>query len=264
MLPKTYHTSGFTHKDFASVLNQYNYCLNLGDITAGTIFSEEKAGFLVDIGTKIAAYLPKDEVTVYKKHINSKQIINETREFFILAYNKDSEQLVLSIKRLEYIRAWERIKQMKEEDTTLNIMINEINKGGLLTSIEGIQGFIPNSQIVNMHQKNLLLNQNIKCQFLLINEKSNKLILSHKRAILNALHDKMRIGDIATGVVSKVTTYGTFVNIHGINALLHISEINKTKDSNINPVLEIGKQIKVKIIHIDQKQGRLSVSQKNL
>nr|YP_009541672.1 ribosomal protein S1 [Synarthrophyton chejuense]AYR05681.1 ribosomal protein S1 [Synarthrophyton chejuense] len=264
MKNKTSNQSGFTHKDFASVLNKYNYNLNLGDITAGTIFSKEKEGFLVDIGSKIAAYLPKDEMIIYQKNFDQQEMINETREFFILAYNKKSEQLILSIKRLEYIRAWERIKQMEKEDIKLKLIVHEINKGGLLTLIEGIQGFIPNSHIVNIRNKNLLMNQNIECQFLLINEKSNKLILSNKRAILTKLSDTIYIGQITKGIVSKIESYGTFLIIYGINALLHISEIKKKEKQDTHTQLKIGDQVEVKIIHIDKKQGRLSVSQKNL
>lgn len=264
MKPKVQKQTGFTHKDFASVLNKYNYSLNLGDITAGTIFSEEKDGFLVDIGASIAAYLPKDEITVYKKYLLTNQIINETREFFILAHNKKSEQLILSIKRLEYIRAWERIKQMEKEDITINLSINEINKGGLLTSIEGIQGFIPNSHIVNIHNKRSLLNRQIKCKFLLINERLNKLIFSNKRAIINNLSNMIYIGQVTTGTITKIENYGIFVEIYAIVALLHISEIESHNLKDINRVFQTGNKIKVKIIHIDKKQGRLSLSQRNL
>lgn len=264
MKPKLKTHKGFTDKDFAYVLNKYNYNLNLGDITAGTIFSEEKHGFLVDIGARIAAYLPKDEITLYKQYLLTNQIVNETREFFILAYNKKSEQLILSIKRLEYIRAWERIKQMEQEDITINLNINEINKGGLLTSIEGIQGFIPNSHLVDIQNKRLLLNKQIKCKFLLINEKLNKLIFSNKRAILNNLSNIIYIGLVTTGTVTKIEHYGIFVEIYAITALLHISEIESSNLKNINKVFQAGRKIKVKIIHIDRKQGRLSLSQKNL
>nr|AYR05784.1 ribosomal protein S1 [Lithothamnion sp.] len=264
MKPKLKTHTGFTHKDFASVLNKYNYSLNLGDITAGTIFSEEKYGFLVDIGARIAAYLPKDEITLDKEYLLTNQIINETREFFILAHNKKSEQLILSIKRLEYIRAWERIKQMQQEDITISLNVNEINKGGLLTSIEGIQGFVPNSHLVEIKNKRLLLNRQIKCKFLLVNEKLNKLIFSNKRAILNSLSNIIYIGLVTTGTVTKIENYGIFVEIYAINALLHISEIESSKLKDIDKVFQAGNKIKVKIIHIDRKQGRLSLSQRNL
>lgn len=264
MKPKAQAKQGFTHKDFASVLNKYNYKLNLGDITAGTIFSEEKDGFLVDIGARIAAYLPKDEVTVYKKYSLTNKIINETREFFILAHNKKSKQLILSIKRLEYIRAWERIKQMKQEDIAINLIINEINKGGLLTDIEGIQGFIPNSHIINIQNKSSLLNKKLTCQFLLIDEKLNKIIFSNKRAVLTKLSKIIQVGQITIGTITKIETYGLFINIHDVTALLHVSEIGHNRVDQIKNTFQVGDKIKVKIIHIDKKQGRLSLSRRYL
>lgn len=262
--PKTQVKQGFTHKDFAAVLNKYNYELNLGDITAGTIFSEEKDGFLVDIGTQTAAYLPKDEVTVYRQYSSRNKIVNETREFFILAHNKKSKQLILSIKRLEYIRAWKRIKQMEKEDIIINLVVNKINKGGLLTEIEGIQGFIPNSHIVDIQNKSLLLNKHLTCQFLLIEEKLNKIIFSNKRAVLTKLSHIIQVGQITIGTITKIETYGLFIKIHGITALLHMSEIEYKKIDRKHKMFKVGDKIQVKIIHIDKKQGRLSLSRRHL
>ena len=252
----------FTHKDFASVLNRYKYKLNIGDITAGTIFSQEKEGFLVDIGEPIAAYLPKDEISI-NKYNKTIPIINNSREFFILAYNKTSKQLIISIKRLEYIRGWQRIKQIKNEDVTINLYINQINKGGLLTTFEGIQGFIPNSHIANTKLKKSLINQTIQCKILFINEKTNTVILSQKRAALQSLLSTIYIGQITTGKITKIQKYGLFIDIHGFLALLHISEIGKDKINNIN-LFHVGNSIAVQIIHIDTQQGRLSLSRRNI
>ena len=260
--PKTQNKNHFTYKDFASVLNRYQYQLNIGDITAGTIFSEEKVGFLVDIGETIAAYLPKDEISL-NKHKITLPTINDTREFFIFAYNKKLKQLILSIKRLEYIRAWQRIKQIKNEDLIIELNINKINKGGLLTNIEGIQGFVPNSHLVNIKLKSLLIHQKIKCQFLFINEKSNIIIFSNKRAILKSLLNIIYIGKMTSGIITKITNYGIFINIYGFLALLHISEIGNANIHDVN-IFQIGKLISVKIMHIDMKQGRLSVSRRHI
>lgn len=256
------NTNKFTHKDFASVLNKYKYQLNIGDITAGTIFSQEKKGFLVDIGETIAAYLPQDEISINKYQVTI-PIINNSREFFIIAYNKKSKQLILSIKRLEYIRGWQRIKQINNENLTLNLYINKSNKGGLITVIEGIQGFIPNSHITNITMKESLINQKIKCKILFINEKTNTIILSHKCATLESLLDCIYVGKITTGIITKIYNYGIFININGFLALLHVSEIGNDNLSNIK-LFNIGQSISVQIIHIDTKQGRLSVSRRNI
>lgn len=249
----------FTHQDFASMLTRYKYQLNVGDITGGTIFSREKKGFLVDIGENIAAYLPVSEVSIsaYKA---TEPLINNSREFFIIAWNKKAKQLILSIKRLEYIRGWRRIKQIKQEDAVINVRINKANKGGLITSLEGIQSFIPNSHIVNMKEKKAMIGLKVNCQILFVNEKTNTIILSQKRSALKHLLSSIHIGQSVTGVITKIQEYGMFISIDGFIALLHVSEINN-RCRRINS-LNIGDHISVQIIHIDTQQGRLSVSTK--
>jgi small subunit ribosomal protein S1 len=250
----------FTHRDFASLLNRYQYKLNIGDITAGTIFSEEKKGFLVDIGEPIVAFLPIDEISINKIK-KTYPIINNSREFFILAYNKKNKQLILSIKRLEYIRGWQRIRQIQSKDITSSLYIENLNKGGLITHIEGIQCFIPNSQISNINIKQSFIHKKIKCRILFTNDKTNSIICSNKRAYLIELLSKIYVGQIISGTITQIKEYGLFINIHDFIALLHISEIGKENLNNLK-FFYIGKVIKVQIIHIDTKQGRLSVSRK--
>lgn len=257
---------GFTNSNFASMLNQYNYNLHPGDIVAGTIFNKEKKGFLVDIGTKTAGYLPDEEISLYKdiKKSHTLYFPNETREFFLLAYNKKSKQSILSIKRLEYIRAWKRIKQIEDEDVVLNSKIININKGGIIVNIEGLDGFIPNSHLTITVKKKSVYDRNIKCKLLLANERTNQLILSNKKAILSILADRFKIGGIVTGEIVKIEKYGIFIQIDGIIGLLHISEISNKNIENIHYIFNIGDNIQVKILHIDSEQGRLSVSRRNM
>ena len=250
----------YKHTLFNKVLKKYKYKLHLGDITAGYIFSEEKRGFLVDIGTDILAYLPKDETSIHATTI-SRPIRNHSREFFILGYNQKSTQIILSIKRLEYIRNWQRIKQIDQEDIILELYIHKINRGGLLTQIEGLQGFIPNSHIADMQTKYNLLHKYIPCQFLALYENKNQILLSHRKAILRKSLNFFYIGQIIEGKIRKITNYGIFIKIYNFLALLHISEIEKSRKRNLT-LFNPGTNISVQIIHIDKKQGRISVSRK--
>nr|YP_009295894.1 ribosomal protein S1 [Schimmelmannia schousboei]AOM64829.1 ribosomal protein S1 [Schimmelmannia schousboei] len=260
------YQKGFTEQDFSSMLNKYSYYFHPGDIVAGTVFNKEDNGFLVDIGADIAGYLPIEEVSLKsKKHMNTSNLNhlqNTTREFFILAYNENSQQLILSIKRLEYIRAWKRIKQLIKEDIIFSLSIHTINKGGIITYIEGLQGFIPNSHLVIAEPH--ILNHQIKCKMLIADEKTNQIIFSNKSAVLYLATNKIKIGDIVYGVITNIKTYGLFIQIHDIPALLHISEIGSQYIDNLHHVFKMGNIIKVKILHIDTKQGRLSVSKRNI
>ena len=261
-----YKKKSFANNDFAFMLNRYNYNIHPGDIVAGTIFHQENQGFLVDIGEHIAGYLPIEETCINPKNQkkNLYYLTNETLEFFIMAYNRKSKQLILSIKRLEYIRAWKRIKQIENEDVIIEPTAEGFNKGGIITTVEGLQGFIPNSHLVTDTKKSALANKPIQCKLLLADEKNNKLILSHKKAILGRFTHKFKVGDMVIGKIINIRHYGIFMHIYGISALLHISEIGYINKHNLQDFFHIGDNITVKILHVDMEQGRLSVSRKNL
>nr|ARW63819.1 ribosomal protein S1 [Chondria sp. (in: red algae)] len=254
---------------FSQILQQYKYNLNKGDIVAGTIIYKEKSGFLINIGTKIAGYLPQEELRIKSNYNDNKDslLINTTREFFLINENIYTKQPILSIKRLEYIRAWKRIKQLYVEDILLNVEIKYINKGGLITYVEGVQSFIPKSHIeiqnrslIQKNTSNIYLN----CKLLTLNEQKNQLILSNKKAMLTSSKHKFKLGELLYGRVVCIKSYGIFLNIYGIKALLHISEIGFNYIKNMNTFFHIGKLIKIKIIHINMKQGKLSVSKRNI
>lgn len=246
------------------VLKKYNYSLNKGDIVAGTIFGKEKHGVLINIGGDSCAYLPKNEATNWNDY-NSKNKINETREFCIIkvTYNNG---IIISIKQIENIQSWERIKQLYAEDITTMGKITKQNKGGLLVDIEGIIGFVPNSHAKKSEEIEILINNqdSLPLKFLEIDEKSGSLLLSYKRVILQMYNSNFNVGKIVKGIITNIKPYGVFVNIGHTSGLLHISEISDTHIDNLEEIFQIGNEILVSIIHLDTKQGRISLSTKFL
>lgn len=254
---------------FAKILKQYNYKIHPGDVVAGTILHNEKSGFLVEIGTEKSGYLPKEELTLNLRGKNKSNLVTviTTRDFFLIAENKRNKQYILSLKRLDYIRAWKRIKQMYGEDIIFNLNIEHINKGGFITYLEGIQGFIPKSHIcTNDDNENLyqLKNQQIRCKLLSFNENKNQLILSNKSAKYSMLKHKFKLGELIYGKIISKKAYGVFLNINNIRALLHKSEIIKTDKSYEDIILEKNSFIKIKIIYLNTREGLISVSIKNV
>ena len=249
----------FTHKNFAKVLNQYQYQFNTGDVVAGTIFSQEENGYLVDIGDSNAAYLPNEEIAVL---VNTSNHIShyQTQEFFILASNPDSKQLILSLRRLKYIRSWDRIKQLKQEDIVLEVEVKSLNKGGIIVEVESIRGFVPNSHLAYMINKEKLIGNKLSCKLLIANEHLNQLVLSNRCAVLENMLDSIQIGLEINAPITEIKPYGVFFNVNNIPALLHISEIPEKYLSNITDNFRINQEKIIKIIHIDIKQGRLSVA----
>lgn len=252
---------------FGKILEKYQYILSNGDIVAGKIIHEEKKGFLVDIGTKTAGYLPKEEVAINLKKQNNEHLLllSTTRDFFLITHNLNSQQYIISIKRLDYIRAWKRIKQIYLEDIVFNLRIQYVNRGGIITSLEGIQGFIPKSHISVINEEiNLTKNMHIKCKFLTTNENKNQLILSNKSANLALSKHKFKLGELVYGKIMMLKSYGLFINIYNIKALLHVSEMGSINLNKINTIFKIGSFIKIKVIHLNTKQGQVSVSFKNI
>ena len=245
------------------MLEQYSYNLHPGDIVAGKILYKETQGLIVNIGDQVAGYLPIEEISLkFNQSIVDNLLINMTREFFILTYNKTQKQLILSIKRLEYMQSWKRIKQIQKENIIFQLPIISLNKGGIITYLENIQSFIPNSHI-SKNNYNYQNTQNIICKILIIDEKNNQIILSNKSAILDLSKHKFFIGEIVYGKIVRIKKYGLFLEINKIIALLHISEIGSNYISNLYKSFSLQQIIKVKIIHIDFKQGRLSLSKKS-
>ena len=250
------------HTDFKFMLKKYSYNLHPGDIVAGKIIYKEKKGFIVNIGDQVAGYLPKEEISLLlDQSIDNNLFTNITREFFILTYNRSKKQLILSIKRLEYMQSWKRIKQIQKENIVFNVPITTLNKGGIITYLENIQSFIPNSHI-SINNYNYQNTHNIICKLLIIDEKNNQIILSNKSAILHESKHKFRISEIAYGKIIQIKKYGLFIELNKVIALLHISEIASNYISNLHQVFSLEQIIKIKIIHIDFKQGRLSLSKK--
>lgn len=256
---------GFTHKDFAALLDKYDYHFNPGDTVTGTVFSLEPRGALIDIGAKTAAFLPIQEMSINRVD-NPEEVLrsNETREFFILTDENEDGQLTLSIRRIEYMRAWERVRQLKQEDATVRSGVFATNRGGALVRIEGLRGFIPGSHISTRKPKEDLVGEELPLKFLEVDEERNRLVLSHRRALVERKMNGLQVGEVVLGAVRGLKPYGAFIDIGGVSGLLHISEISHDHIDTPHSVLNVNDEIKVMIIDLDAERGRISLSTKQL
>lgn len=247
----------FSFTRFTSILDEYKYNLKLGDIVAGVVFSQETNGYLVNIGDHNSAFLPNEETS----NITQQTIcLNTIQEFFIVSYDIFSTFLILSSRRLEYIRTWKRIKQIYAEKSILYVKVLRKNTGGLLVNFDSISGFLPNSHIVNPSLKTTMISTFIPVKILVLDDNVNQIIVSHKKAIVSL--NNLILGKIMNGKIIKITTYGILVRIHNIQALLHKSAI--LSPYNLETIFKVNDSLKIKIIHINQQQGRVSVSMQNL
>jgi len=256
---------GFTLEDFAALLDKYDYHFSPGDVVPGKVFSLEPRGALIDIGAKTAAFIPVQEMSINRVD-NPEEVLqsNETREFFILTDENEDGQLTLSIRRIEYMRAWERVRQLQTEDATVRSLVFATNRGGALVRIEGLRGFIPGSHISTRTLKEELVGEELPLKFLEVNEDRNRLVLSHRRALVERKMNRLEVGEVVIGSVRGIKPYGAFIDIGGVSGLLHISEISHDHIDTPHSVFDVNHEIKVMIIDLDAERGRISLSTKQL
>ena len=256
---------GFTIDEFAALLSKFDYHFKPGDVVNGTVFNLEPKGALIDIGAKTAAFMPLPEVSINRVETLEEVLEpGETREFFILSEENEDGQLSLSIRRIEYQRAWERVRQLQKEDATIYSEVFATNRGGALVRVEGLRGFIPGSHISTRKPKEELVAEFLPLKFLEVDEERNRLVLSHRRALVERKMNRLEVGEVVVGTVRGIKPYGAFIDIGGVSGLLHISEISHEHIETPHTVLNVNDQMKVMIIDLDAERGRISLSTKAL
>jgi small subunit ribosomal protein S1 len=190
----------------------------------------------------------------------------------------DEGYALLSMKRAAKDRGWDELQRIFDEQEIIEITPYDANRGGLLVELEGIRGFLPVSQLAAGHyprvsgadkdeilQKlNALTNQSIRVRILDVSRKDNKLIFSEKEAVkddMQAMFSKLKVGDTVEGMVTGVIDFGAFVNIDGIEGLIHISEISWERVEDPRDYIKTGETVKAKIIAIDKDRLSLSIKQ---
>ena len=262
--PSDLESAGFSLDEFAALLSKYDYNFKPGDIVNGTVFALESKGAMIDIGAKTAAFMPMQEVSINRvEGLGDVLQPGEVREFFIMSEENEDGQLALSIRRIEYQRAWERVRQLQKEDATIYSEVFATNRGGALVRVEGLRGFIPGSHISTRKPKEELVAVSPP-QIPRGGRRRNRLVLSHRRALVERKMNRLEVGEVVIGTVRGIKPYGAFIDIGGVSGLLHISEISHEQIETIHSVLNVNDQMKVMIIDLDAERGRISLSTKAL
>lgn len=262
--------------EFEKLLKEgkYSYKIEQGSIIKGTIVSLEKDGALVDIGSKSEAFVPYKELTNKVKRVKIEELvkIGEEHEFFVLKEESDDEQVLLSLKKVNQAQGWNKLEEAKKTNESLTGVIASVVKGGIIIELFGIRGFIPTSQLrlKNSQQENLL-GSNLSVKILEIDQRKNKLILSQKLAVQEEKADlrektmqTLDIGQNVAGEVVRVTDFGAFIDLGGIDGLLPISEFSWQRVTSPQEMLKVGQQIELKVLKIDRETNRISLSLKRM
>ncbi|MBI1856867.1 S1 RNA-binding domain-containing protein [Candidatus Saccharibacteria bacterium] len=247
--------------------------LKTGDVIEATITSVRKHEVWVDLGANGVG-------VVMRREIGYGQQLEEGEKVTTSVVDPELEEgyALLSMKRAVKDRGWDELQRIFDNQEIIEITAYDANRGGLLVELEGIRGFLPVSQLAAGHyprvsgadkdeilQKlNQLAGKPMRVRILDVSRKDNKLIFSEKEAIKDYMQSRLtelKVGDVVEGVITGVIDFGAFVNVDGIEGLIHISEISWERVENPRNYIKIGQVIKAKIISIDKDRLSLSLKQ---
>ena len=247
--------------------------LKSGDVVEGVITSVHKHEVWVDLGANGVGVVLRREIGHGQQLEKGQTVVTS-----VVDPEMDEGFALLSMRRAAKDRGWDELQRVFEAQEIIEITPYDANRGGLLIELEGIRGFLPVSQLAAGHyprvsgadkdeilQKlNQLVNKILRVRILDLSRKDNKLIFSEKEAVkddMQARFDKLDVGDVVKGVVTGVIDFGAFVNVDGIEGLIHISEISWERVEDPRDYVKTGDNIEAKIIAIDKDRLSLSLKQ---
>ena len=248
--------------------------LVVGETITGTVLSVRKHEILIDLGAQGVGVVPRREVGFSRQLKEGDEVTAS-----IVDTEMDNGSSLLSLRKAAKDKGWEEATAKMAAEEVVEVEAYDANRGGLLIEYEGVRGFLPVSQLSAEHyprvgstdkdeilqRLNSLINQTLKVRIIDCDRKANKLIFSEKEAVRDGLAErfsKLAVGDTVTGVITGVVDFGAFVNVEGIEGLIHISEISWERVSNPSDYVKVGQTVEAKIIGIDK--DRLSLSMKQL
>jgi small subunit ribosomal protein S1 len=242
-----------------------------GDVVKGRVVRIDKDEVLVDIGYKSEGVIPSTELSI-RKSVDPADEVEQGEEIDALVLTKeDSEgQLILSKKRARFEKAWRRIEAAAESGEPVEGSVIEVVKGGLILDL-GVRGFLPASlvDIRRVHNLDEFLGQTLECKVIELNRSRNNVVLS-RRAVLEEerkevreqILDRLQPGQVVEGKISNIVDFGAFVDLDGIDGLIHISELSWSHVNHPSEVVSIGDTVRIKVLDIDRDRQRISLGLK--
>ena len=256
---------------FADAINDTLVELKERQLVTGTVVRITRDEVLVEIGYKTEGVILSRELSI-RNDIDPNEIVKlgEKIETLVLTLEDKEGRLLLSKKRAQYERAWGDIEKVKEADGTVEGLVIEVVKGGLIVDI-GLRGFLPASLVELRRVRDLqpYIGQRITAKILELDRARNNVVLSRRtlleqnqRGARDEFLTNLKIGEIRKGRVSSVVAFGAFVDLGGMDGLIHVSELSWKHVENPTEVVAIGDEITVKVLEIDMERERISLSLK--
>ncbi len=260
----------YSDNDFEALLGKYDYNFKRGDIVKGVVCAYESDGAIVDIGSKCTAFVPSYEVSSDRK-VKAEDVLEKGTEYeFLITQDCDENgKFNLSYKKVHLAHTWAELQKVKEADETISVVISQIVKGGLIVDVSGVQGFIPQGQLC-ARETICNVGDKIDVKILTLDKGQNNLILSNRKVYETNMAEtrksvfaQIEVGQIVKGEVVRITDFGAFVNIGGVDCLLPLSQISWKWVEHPTDLLKVGQEINVEIIDVDHDKQRISLSLKN-
>ncbi|MES1025638.1 S1 RNA-binding domain-containing protein [Gloeocapsa sp. BRSZ] len=254
-------SSSFSMDDFAKALDQQDFQFSKGQVVRGKVFQYESDGAYVDIGGKSAAFIPLTEVGLHSvSDLSTVLPLQEEQEFLIIREQNADGQVTLSRRQLQIKQLWEQLSEMQEDGKSLEVRVKGVNKGGVTVDVQGLRGFIPRSHLLERENLENLVGQNLNASLLEVNRDNNKLVLSQRLATRSQAMTQFEPGQVVTGKISAIKPFGVFVELDGINGLLHIKQISQNYVESLPSLFQTGQEISAVVVDIDESQSRISLS----
>jgi small subunit ribosomal protein S1 len=260
-----------TEEDFLAAIDATIKYFNDGDIVEGTIVKVDRDEVLLDIGYKTEGVIPSRELSI-KHDVDPGEVVSvgDAVEALVLQKEDKEGRLILSKKRAQYERAWGTIEKIKEEDGVVTGTVIEVVKGGLILDI-GLRGFLPASLVEMRRVRDLqpYVGKEIEAKIIELDKNRNNVVLS-RRAWLEQTQSEVRStflqtlqkGQVRPGVVSSIVNFGAFVDLGGVDGLVHVSELSWKHIDHPSEVVEVGQEVTVEVLDVDFDRERVSLSLK--
>lgn len=258
-------------EEFEALLSKYDYGFQKGDLVKGIVCGYDNAGVIVDIGAKTAAYVPIKEAKLDNDTpVEETLKKNESYEFLIIKEEDEDGKFLLSYKKVATAYNWRELEDKKLADETVEGVVTGVVKGGVLVEVNGVKGFVPSSHL-RVKTTEDITGQTLELKILSMDAQQGNFILSNKKVYAEDREEtkrdtfaKINVGDKIEGEVVRITDFGAFVNIGGVDGLLPLSQISWKWIDHPSDILNINDTITVEIIGIDYDKQRVSLSLKNL
>ncbi|WBW99324.1 30S ribosomal protein S1 [Oceanirhabdus sp. W0125-5] len=263
------------HNDMNEMINEIEASMkriNSGEILEGKVITVNENEAIINIGHMADGILPKNEIS--NEDIDPRDVlkVDDIVKVYVVKSKDENGNVLLSKKRADAVLVWDELEAVMNKEETLTVKVKEVVKGGVITDIKGVRGFIPASQLSADYVKDLsaFVGVELEVKIIELDKSKKKLVLSRRVIEVKEREEKkkelfatIKAGEKRKGVVTKTAKYGAFVDIGGIEGLVHITELSWKRVKSTDDVVKVGDEVEVFVLSVDSEKGRVSLSMKD-